>query len=311
VWLDKRTPLQSERTPPSQAMMRGIALQPVIARAYELQNDVSLMPEAFAVSDEYPFMAATPDARILGQNRHIQIKTHLRFLEDEYGEAGSDDVPLHEFTQVTHECAVLGTQEAELVVLFATEPMFEMLEWAWSNFSNSPKEADEVALYALNSMDYRQYTIKRDPDLEKDLVAALKEFYEKHIVGGEMPPSSPVLKDSGFMRTATEDERSLIQALKNGYLTNKTGLEQMEMAKEQLIHSIGSDTGIDSDIGKVSYKLAKSGVVSWKKVAEEFHQLLLSQHAVTYEYFDRVVKEHTSVPKRSFVYPWARWKKEL
>jgi hypothetical protein len=202
---------------------------------------------------------------------------------------------------------VLGTTSADLVVLFATEPMFDMLQWAWANFTNSPKEADEVASYALNCMDYRQYNITRDEDLEKDLLDALKEFYDNHMVAGAIPASAPVLKDSGGIRTATADEASIILNLKNGYLKNKQGEAEMDVAKELLKQHIGGDSGIDSELGKVTYKLGKKGKVGYKAVADQ----MKVRFGMFDKAFETLVKSCTSEPTRSFTYPWQRWKKEI
>lgn len=65
-----------------------------------------------------PWMRASLDREYVGEKRILEIKTR-RYPTDEWGPAGSAEIPAHYLIQVQHQLAVSGYQAADVAVLFA------------------------------------------------------------------------------------------------------------------------------------------------------------------------------------------------
>jgi predicted phage-related endonuclease len=285
---------------PTPQMVRGIKLQLPIAWAYQQRMDEDLLPEYFQVH-ENGWMAATPDAQIVDKRKHLQIKTHIIWLADEYGEDGSDEVPYYDMVQVAHELACTQNDEADLCALFAYEEVFDSLIFMMENGATPALIGD----FINTKMDLRIFNIKRDMSLEVDLIEAEREFKEKYIDTHTLPPDFKTMEESGEIRAATTDEFVHIVALKESYLKMLPYKKDFELYKEKLINFIAGAPGIDSSLGKITHKFNK-GSVSWKSIANA----LIERLGMTDEAVEKLKKDHTGAGARKFNYPYKAWKKD-
>jgi putative phage-type endonuclease len=307
VCLDKWGEAPSVEVTP--AMTRGHDLQDPIALAYQKLIGDKLLPEVFVTHPKKDWMAATPDARVDGKSKHIQIKTHVDWLLDEYGPSGSDRFPEAERIQVLHEMTVLGNSSADLVVLFAEEQAFNMLVEM-----RKTKMLDPVAIanYILNAMDMRIYPVESDHELQGIIVDTEREFLEKYVKPHVLPPTSPIRKDSGKIRSATQEDMDRVEELKHWWILLKKAETYFEERKFEMIKVIGEDKGVDIGNGaKITYAKAKDtvgDVVDWDAVAESLEIQRDDLDAIIAEC---TKKETIRVGTRRFTVPHARWKKEL
>lgn len=313
VWVDKCLEKKEEdRAEMNPIFKRGLALEAPIRAAYYLKTGDNISDDFFATSNIHPFMATTPDGLIQSSKRnvHAQIKTHVPWLADEYGESGSQDVPSAEYLQVMHESIVLGDEGGDLVVLFASEPVFDALIFMWNEGVGSCG-ADTIANYIIENTDLRIFPLKFPDKLKDDLIDCEKEFYENHIMARKEPGCSPVLKDSGNIRIATTDEMDMIETMKQAYILKKRSEDAWDALKARMIEIVGDDSGIDSGpaggIGKVTYKRGKTGKVSYK---DSFEQLC-DKFKLSGNEKDRILDKNTGLPTRMFRYPHQVWKKEI
>jgi putative phage-type endonuclease len=65
-----------------------------------------------------PWMRASLDREYVGEKRILEIKTR-RYPTDEWGPAGTAEIPAHYLVQVQHQLAVTGYPVADVAVLFA------------------------------------------------------------------------------------------------------------------------------------------------------------------------------------------------
>lgn len=292
----------------SEVAHRGLILEKAVAMAYSVKNGVTVTEPFFCIHPEHDFMAGTPDGRIKDDDKkHIQIKTHDYAIMDEYGADGTDQVPNSEFLQVSHEMAVLGTEAADLVVLFGTHREFRLLVYMVNEFWNSAQR-EKIVSYILENMDFKTYSLYRNPDMEAKMIEVERHFWETFVVPHELPPTAPVYKDSGLIRNAAGHEADAIEKLRDRYLAVKRADAAFEIMKAHCVKLIGKDKGIDCPaVGKITYKTGTNGKLSWKGVAED----LRIRHAIKDGEWNAAIKKNTTLPTRSFSYPDKRWSKEL
>jgi len=88
--------------------------------------------------------------------RVLECKTTRQF-DGEWGLAGSDVVPVHYLVQCVWQMACTGIERTDLAA-FST----------WAD-------------------DFRIYTIYRDLGVERAIVDAVRAWYQRHVIGGELP----------------------------------------------------------------------------------------------------------------------------
>lgn len=110
-------------------------------------------PCASRTSNEYPWMSCTPDALL--PDRVVEVKTAGLAKSAEWGEPGTDAVPMQYLLQVTHQMIVTGLRLADIPVL-------------------------------IGGSDYRVYTVPYDPQLGELLIERERTFW-RHVEDGTPP----------------------------------------------------------------------------------------------------------------------------
>lgn len=158
-YLDKRG--ESEPIEESEAMFWGTTLEPVIRQRY---SDVTglevLMPSGIIYHKDYPFMLATLDG-FTPCRRIVEIKT-ARY-SSEWGEPGSDEIPIEYMAQVQHYMAVTGFEVADVAVL-------------------------------IGGSDFRIYEVPADRELQAMMIQKEREFWG--LVEAGTPPDPVCLADA-------------------------------------------------------------------------------------------------------------------
>lgn len=328
---------EQESKAPSSAMVRGLDLENAVALAYSKRKGIELEPGFFAEHSDYPWMAATPDRKIKGNGGLVQIKTHLHWLSDEYGPDGSNVYPEAELVQVLHEIEVAGAEYADLVPVFGSDQVFDMLVYL---LKTGKIDDEEASIYMLEKMDLRVFRIERDDDLQEAIIEADKEFFEKYVLPHEIPPDAPTFQNKDSIRKATDEEIKIIQALKARWIEQRRAEEALEDIKARAKKAIGEDKGIDAGSGeKITFSKNKDTteeVINWEKIAKHFkvpeeivHQA--SETVVNWEkavkmsptiagipseLWDKIIADHTEVNVtrkgvRTFRVPHQKWAKEI
>lgn len=157
LWLEFTTgQVTADRAP----MEWGRRLEAVVLEKYAETCDEDIeYPCLPQVSTEYPWMRATLDAR--RPSRITEIKT----TKDprEWGEPGTDEVPIRHLLQVHHQMVVTGYRKADIAVL-------------------------------IGGSDYRVYTVDYDAELAAMLIERERQFWQ-HVTDGT-PPDIKTLRDA-------------------------------------------------------------------------------------------------------------------
>jgi len=139
-----------ERPDEDQRQMWGHRLEPVVRDWLAEELNAPIVPSPPRVtSAEHPFMFAHLDGDIPSLRAVAEIKTSDKFLAQEFGEVGTDEIPIRYVLQCTHSMIVTGYRIAHLAAL-------------------------------IGGNDARRYVIEYDEQLATSLVARAADFW-RHV----------------------------------------------------------------------------------------------------------------------------------
>jgi len=302
------TPAQEE----NDAMRRGHVLEEVVARLYSEATGKAVRTAHSEVHPEHEWMAASPDRAVVDDDpgdRLLECKTHTSWVRDQYGEAGSDEVTDYEFVQVQHQMAVTGAYWVDVAILFGENQSMQLLA---DMLDSGNVTIDFAVTMARQLFELVIYTVKRDEEFIASLIEAEKEFWERYVMGDEIPTDYKTIAPRSGIRKATTAEDSKVVDLKYAWLDNKRAGDAFDDLKGWFQDAIADAEGIDTREGAITWKKNKdtvNAVTDWRGLAEYLGQKLSDPQE-----FDELVQEHTEdIVKpgpRVFRVP-SSWKKEL
>ena len=166
VWMEKTGRVSGVCD--SLALRFGSFAESFIASEYELATGLSLVAhEAAVVHPQYEYLMGHIDrfvcsgplfnaAGSLLASRVLECKTANVYTQSEWGEVGTDQVPLSYLVQCLWYLMLTGLEQADLAVLFGNS-------------------------------DFRIYEIHRDWELEQMLLDRAVSFWEKHVLEDRAP----------------------------------------------------------------------------------------------------------------------------
>lgn len=155
VYLDKRGELPP--TEPSPAMLWGTLLEPVLRQRYaDLTGLEIIRHKGIQRHPKMPFVIASLDG--IAGDRLLELKTAR--TDKDWGEPGTDEIPLAYRIQVQHYLAVTGLSLADIAVL-------------------------------IGGQDFRIYTVEADRILQDSLLEQEAEFWERVQQGFPPDPVTP------------------------------------------------------------------------------------------------------------------------
>ena len=223
-------------------------------------------------------LIATPDRiiyrkRIATPIRNLQIKTAGLRQSDKWGPSGTDQVPEEYAVQVAVEMAVLGVDETDLAAL-------------------------------IGGQDDREYHLKRDMELEGQLIEICAKFWVGHILTQTPPPVdgsesySDYLKrrfprDTRPMLPATDEARELWSDLRYSRSSREFWESEEMVAENALKALIGDAGGIE---GLCTWRQNKPShpvdwEAAWNELTAEFDPKL---HAHFQDLVAEIRKKHTT-----------------
>lgn len=212
VWMDKTGQLPNVD---NEAMEWGRRLEgPVLHKFADSHPDwqVTFKPGMFA-DGHCPWRLVTPDgiAKTTDGCVLVEAKTSLSpFLdEEEWGEPGTDEVPLHYLCQVNWGCGLFGYSEWVMPVL----------------------QAGPV---------YREYSGRFDPQLFERLAVRVDRMWHQHIVPGVEPPADGLASTVDLLvgrhraqRHAKGELPAEAATWARAYKTNHRTIAEFQAAKDQ------------------------------------------------------------------------------
>lgn len=251
VWLDKtgRAPEIEE----SQPMHWGTVLEPVIRAEYMARTGRDVIQPPMMACEEFPWMLANLDG--VSGDRILEIKTARN--DADWGEPGTDDIPLEYSAQVHHYMIVTGLMVADVAVL-------------------------------IGGSDFRIYTIEADRELHQAMIEREREFW--HLVETDTMPD-PVdarevqalfARDNGATVQASEAVYLACQRLKDVRDQLKQTEAEKELLESQIKCAIGEAAAIEIDgMTLATWKAAKDSSKFDSKAFEAAHPDLFKQFLKT------------------------------
>jgi predicted phage-related endonuclease len=113
----------------TEAQAMGLLLQPVIGRLWEVRTGKALvnLDGVTMLSDKFPWIGSHFDFQVRGEKRLVEAKNFHHMRRKEFGEEGSEDVPMDCLVQCLHEGFVYGADIVYLAVLFGGQK-FEVFQ---------------------------------------------------------------------------------------------------------------------------------------------------------------------------------------
>ncbi|TWI69025.1 putative phage-type endonuclease [Pseudoduganella lurida] len=167
LWLDKIKP-RAESGQNAAAKRRGSRLEPYILDMIREEHGLEIVAANNRYIDaELPYMAAEIDFEYrdpdTGEVENGEIKTVHPFKMKEWGEHGTDNLPLHYVAQVQHGMGV--------------------------------RTASRCRVFALIGDDLKPYVVERDDELIEAMRARAAEFWTKYVLPKVQPPLDYEHKD--------------------------------------------------------------------------------------------------------------------
>lgn len=196
---------------------------------------------------------STPDAWILDDGRRdaeLQVKTvNWRNVED-YGEPGSDDIPVH-----------------------------NVLQCQWTMSTTSTSYSIVAALLGMDEL--HSYTVYRDAEVEAVMLEQVEKFWREHVLA-RVPPDIDASdsakrylkkrfpKNVSPLRVATAQESSLLAKLKESTAAFKKVQSLKDILENQVKLAIGAGEGLLDGKDKVTFRLCADSVgPDWKAIAKD------------------------------------------
>lgn len=151
----------------------GTKLEPIILDEFKLRNNITIETPDTIIHPFYPFLRANVDAFIPEWNSVLEIKSSSSYMSSQWGESGSDIIPLAYLTQVAHYVSTLNADSAHIAVL-------------------------------IGGNDYREFKYIRDLELESKIIDAAKEFW--HYVESKQPPPAVNQVDLKIMYPSSQSK---------------------------------------------------------------------------------------------------------
>lgn len=176
LYLEKKGILSTDDQEMSQFQYWGNRLENVIRDEFSDRNNVLIQTPDTLIHPFYDFMRANIDGYIVEWDAVLEIKCSSQFMSHEWGEDGSDYIPMAYLVQVAHYCSVTNAKEAHIAVL-------------------------------IGGHDYRQYKYVRDAELEKAIIQSASAFWES--VQSDSPPPPVNQIDLKMMFPRHNSEKSI------------------------------------------------------------------------------------------------------
>jgi len=165
VWLEKTGKEVASKD--SLPMRFGSFAEEFVAREYARATNAQLAhDQSIHIHPEHFYMCAHIDRFILGAERALptkilECKTANAFAKSDWGQVGSDEVPMSYLAQCAWYMAITGIEQTDLAVLFGNH-------------------------------EFRIYEIMRDQDLEKLVIQKAYDFWHEYVLKDIAPPVSSV-----------------------------------------------------------------------------------------------------------------------
>jgi putative phage-type endonuclease len=212
VWMEKTG--KEVKHPDSLPLRFGSFAESFIAKEYSRSTGFELMhDESIFVHPKHPMCCAHIDRLVMGDGlknaptKILECKSANPFTSSDWGDIGSDEVPLPYLCQVAWYQAITGIEQADIAVLFGNS-------------------------------DFRIYEITRNKELEDLITEKVLHFWNEHVLKDLPPPPQSEADCQNLFSKGNSTKR--IEAINETFeLTKRLNLLNNEIeVREEEISSI-------------------------------------------------------------------------
>lgn len=260
VYIEKTEPI-TEVKEQSESAYFGDIFEDVVAKEFEKRTGKKVRRDRKHYKhNDYPFMVANIDRRVVGENAILECKTANQFLMKEWE---GEEIPASYLVQVQHYLAVTGAEIGYIAVLIGGQ------KFIWKE-------------------------VQRDEELIEMIIESEKDFWKK--VQDETPPA---LDGSSAAENYIKEKYKQAEsekAIELGFEYKdkiKTYLEKKEQLKVFETEVKELENQIKFEMGRAEYAYAPGYTLSWKNVSSSKvdSKKLKSEYPEIYE---KVIKENKS-----------------
>lgn len=236
LWLEKTGQVQPDDLSNNFAVRMGNLLEPVVAEVYEYKTGERVRKVNTTLHHkDYPHILCHLDRKVQGKRKVLEIKTANPYSND-WGEEGTDQIPLNYLCQVQHQLAVTGYEVADLIVYRGTT-------------------------------DLRIYPINRDESIINELVKRLDAFWNNHVLT-KIAPEMTIRRDveaafpanNGSYIDASQEAIKLYKELRDIRKAAKDIEADKSAIESALLKLVGDADGIKvGDDILLTWKASKTG----------------------------------------------------
>lgn len=220
VWMEK-TGKEVKRLD-SLALRFGSFAEEFVASEYSRSTGFELLhDESGHIHPTHSFMSAHIDRFVINGNssaptRILECKTANPFASGDWGEAGSDEVPMSYLCQCVWYMAITGLEQCDLAALFGNS-------------------------------DFRIYEIARDKALEEMVIEKAVNFWNDHVLKDLPPPAVTIadcqtLFNKGNPAKTVEATQETLELTKRLHLLNneiEVREEEVSSIKQSVMQTMG------------------------------------------------------------------------
>lgn len=224
LYADKKGLSKDKET--SEAMRLGTDLEAYVAERFCEKEGKKVRNDFFMYADdEYDFITANVDRRIVGENAGLECKTMGSFngynLED-------GEIPSHYFCQCQHYMMVMGFERMYLAILVLQRGLYVIEVKRDDGFIKTLRKA-EIDFWT----NYVQKSKMPEPDGSDSSLDTLKELYpeEKSIMAIMIPGLDALVRDYKAYKTMEDEYHEKAEKAK-GIICAKLGDHQEGIGSE-------------------------------------------------------------------------------
>ena len=245
LYLDKTNPIEKEESE-SEHLRQGRDFEDYVAQRFTEATGKKVRRDNHMMSDdEYPFLIADIDRRVVGEDAILECKTASPYVKDKWADGA---IPIEYELQCLHYMSVTGVKKCYIACLiFGQDFIIREVDW------------DEETIQLLRDREIEFWTeyVEKGVMPEPDGSSAYDEALKKRFKGG--------LEDSIDLDT---DKHAY-----DLYLYNKEQIKTLEAYNKQFEQEIKLQMG-DHDFGEnnfmqVSYKPVTSVRIDSKRLKKE------------------------------------------
>jgi len=220
----------------SESAYWGNELEDVVAKEYAKRTGLEVKePKGLIRHPEHSFIACNIDRWVESKDgtKHIlECKTANQMKASEWGEQGTDQIPISYLYQVAYYAAICNVEKVDIAVL-------------------------------IGGQEFRMYTYNKDVELEQKLITAACAFWNNYVAKGMAPEASSAgdvahqfPKSNGSTIEANESILKEVEVLK----------EVKAQEKILVAEKVALETKIKSCIGNNEALITKDGelLATWK-----------------------------------------------